>query len=145
MLALLVPTVALAGNGDRFKGDGKGNSKDKKTDITFRLTGNEKHVKEFRARKFTFNCNGRKDFKSNWIKFDKNFKVKKKNHNFSGKQSESSSGVVLKGKVSGRLDGKNDKLDEAHGRVQFDVKYPGTTTTAAAHCKSGKINWDADN
>ena len=143
-VALLVPTVALAGNGNRFKGDGKGGGGDKKTDVTFRISGNEKHVREFRARKFKFKCNGRKDFKSNWIKFDKNFKIRGNDNKFRGKQTENSNGVSLKGKVNGRLDGKKNDLDEAHGRFNFEVTYPATSTSSSAKCKSGKVNWEAD-
>lgn len=137
-VALLVPTVALAGNKNRFEGDGT-SKHDKKVDVTFRLSGNEKKIEDFRARDFKFKCKGdRNDFKSNWIKFDKKFKVKKKNGEFDGNQKETDNGVTLKGKAKGRLDGKKKDYDEAHGSFHFEVDAP------TYNCKSGKIKWEAD-
>jgi hypothetical protein len=141
-VALLVPTVALAGNKNRFEGDGTSKG-DKNTEITFRVSKNSKNVEDFRAKDFKFECKGpQKDFKSNWIKFDKKFKIKKNKDRFQGKQTESSSGAKLKGKVNGRFDKVKDDKDyeEAHGRVQFDVDY-----TNGASCKTGKIKWEAKN
>jgi hypothetical protein len=144
-VALLVPTVALAGNKNRFEGDGTSKG-DKNAEITFRVQKNGKKVEDFRVKDFKFNCNGRKDFKSNWIKFDKKFKIKKNKDRFNGKQSETENGATLKGKANGRFDNvKDDKdYDEAHGRVQFEVRYDSSVVPGGATCKSGKIKWEAD-
>jgi hypothetical protein len=143
-VALLVPTAAIAGNKNRFKGDGTGNHNAKKLEVTFRLQNNGKKVEDFRAKDFKFRCDGRKDFKSNWIKFDKKFKVKKKNGKFDGDQKESTSSAQLKGKVKGRLEGKKDDRDEAHGTVRFNVDYFDSTGARTADCTSKRLKWEAD-
>ena len=108
---------------------------------------NSKKVEDFRAKDFKFECKGRNDFKSNWIKFDKKFKIKKNKDRFSGNQKETSNGATLKGKVNGRFDEVKDDKDyeEAHGRVQFDVTYDSTSVPGGAKCKSSKIKWEAKN
>jgi hypothetical protein len=137
-LALLAPPVALAGNANRFKGDGVGH-RDKRADVTFRIRGGDKRISDFRARKFKFRCKGGvNDFRSNWIRFEKKFKIRKKER-FRGRQRETSNGATLKGKVRGRLDGKRNNPDEAHGFFRFTVDY-----ASGGSCDSKRVDWRAD-